>query len=71
MKGAVVEWTQRVHSKLFVILRGSEHHGRLVIRCDQEAALKSLVGEVARMRGGAVHDFVTHCSWRFTRERLY
>ena len=30
------------------------HNGRLVIRCDQEAALKSLVSEVARVRGDAV-----------------
>ena len=30
------------------------HHGRLVIDCGQEAALKSLVSEVARRRGDAV-----------------
>ena len=30
------------------------HHRRLVIRCDQEAAFKSLVTEVARLRGDAV-----------------
>ena len=51
MKGAVMEWTaQRV-------VRDVErlgHHRRLVIRCDQEAAFKSLVTEVARVRGDAV-----------------
>ena len=34
--------------------QGLGHHGRLVIRCDQEAALKSLVSEVARLRGNVV-----------------
>ena len=30
------------------------HHERLVIRCDGEAAVKSLVSEVARVRGDVV-----------------
>ena len=51
MKGAVVEWTAR---QVVRDLERLGHHGRLVIRCDQEAALKSLVSEVARIRGDAV-----------------
>ena len=35
-------------------LEGLGHHRRLVIWCDQEAALESLVGEVAGMGGDAV-----------------
>ena len=51
MKGAVVEWTAQQ------VVRDIEklgHHGRVVNRCDQEAAHKNLVSEVARMRGDAV-----------------
>ena len=40
-------------AKLFVILR-LQRNGRLVIRRDQEAALWSMVSEVARMRSDAV-----------------
>ena len=46
-----MEWTAQQ------VLRDLERlgrHGRLVIRCDQEAALKSLVSEVASERGDAV-----------------
>ena len=46
----MVEWTAQV-------VRDIErlgHHGRVVNRCDQEAAHKNLVSEVARMRGDAV-----------------
>ena len=50
MKGAVKEWTAQQVVRDLERLR---HHGRLVIRCDKEAALKSLVSEVARMRGDA------------------
>ena len=50
MKGAVMEWTAQ---QVVRDLERPRHHGRLVIRCDQEAALKSLVSEVARMRGDA------------------
>ena len=46
MKGVVIEWTaQQVVRDLERLGR----HGRLVIRCDLEATLKSLVSEVARM----------------------
>ena len=51
MKGAVVKWTAQ---QVVRDLEGFGHHGRLVIRCDEEAALRSLVSEVARMRGDAV-----------------
>ena len=51
MKGAVVEWTAR---QVVRDLESLGHHGRLVIRCDQEEAIKSWVSEVARMRGDAV-----------------
>ena len=64
MKGAVVEWTAQQDVRH---LERLGHHGRLVIRCDQDAALKSLVSEAARMRGGRCHDFGTLCRWRFTR----
>ena len=50
-KGAVVEWTAQ---QVVRHLERLGHHGRLVIRCDQDAALKSLVSEAARMRGDAV-----------------
>ena len=50
-KGAVVEWTAQ---QVVRDLERLGHHGRLVIRCDQDAALKSLVSEAARMRGDAV-----------------
>ena len=61
MKGVVIEWTaQQVVRDLERLGR----HGRLVIRCDLEATLKSLVSEVARMRGDAVtmseHSAVGH-----------
>ena len=51
MKGAVVEW---IAQQVVRDLERLGHHGRLVIRCDLEAALKSSVSEVARMRGDAV-----------------
>ena len=50
MMGAVVGWAAQL------VVRDLErlgHYGRLVFRCDQEAALWSLVSEVASMRGGA------------------
>ena len=50
-KGAVVEW---IAQQVVRDLERLGHHGRLVIRCDQDAALKSLVSEAARMRGDAV-----------------
>ena len=50
MKGAVVEWTAR---QVVRDLERLGHHGRSVIRCDQEAALQSLVSEVARVRRDA------------------
>ena len=40
------------HNKLFEIWRGWD--GRLVIRCDHEAALGSLAFEVAHIRGDAL-----------------
>ena len=51
MKGAVVEWTAQ---QVVRDLERLGHHGRLVVRSDQEAALRSLVSEVARLRGDAV-----------------
>ena len=50
-KGAVVEW---IAQQVVRDLERLGHHGRLVILCDQDAALKSLVSEAARMRGDAV-----------------
>ena len=47
----MVEWTAQ---QVVRDLERLGHRGRLVIRCDQEAALNSVVSEVARMRGGAV-----------------
>ena len=51
LKGAVMEWTAQ---QVVCDLERLGHDGRIVIGCDQEAALKSLVSEVARMRGDAV-----------------
>ena len=51
MKGAVVEWTAQ---QVVRDLERLGHHERLVIRCDGEAALKSLVSELARLRGDVV-----------------
>ena len=51
MKGGVIEWTAQ---QVVRDLERLGHHGRLVIRCDQEAALRSSVSEVARMRGDPV-----------------
>ena len=51
MKGAIVEWTAQ---QVVRDLERLGHHGRLVVRSDQEAALRSLVSEVARLRGDAV-----------------
>ena len=51
LKGAVVEWTAQ---QVVRDLERLGHHGRLVVRSDQEAALRSLVSEVARLRGDAV-----------------
>ena len=51
MKGAVMEWTAQ---QVVRDLERLGHHERLVIRCDGEAALKSHVSEVARMRGDVV-----------------
>ena len=50
MNGAVVEWTAQ---QVVRDLERSGHHGRFVVRSDQEAALRSL-SEVARLRGDAV-----------------
>ena len=51
MKGGVVEWTAQQFVRDLEMLG---HHGRLVVRSDQDAALRSLVGQVARFRGDAV-----------------
>ena len=48
VKGAVVDWTSQ---QVVRDLERLGHHGRLVIWCDREAALKCLVSEAARMRG--------------------
>ena len=58
MKGAVVG---RTAQQVVRDLERLGHHGRVVIRCDQEAAHKSLVSEVARMRGDAVTTS-EHCA---------
>ena len=44
-----MDWTAVVRD-----LERVGRHEKLVIRCDQEAALKTLVSEVARVRGDAV-----------------
>ena len=64
MKGAVVEWTAQ---QVVRDLERLGHHGRLVIRCDQDAALKSLVSEAARMRGDAVTISEHSAVGEFTR----
>ena len=51
LKGAAMEWTAQ---QVVCDLGRLGHDGRTGIRCDQEAALKSLVREVARVRGDAV-----------------
>ena len=51
MKGALIKWTAQ---QVVCDLQRLGHHGRLMIRCDQEATLKSLVSEVTRMREDAV-----------------
>ena len=50
LREAAVDWIAQQFVRDFERLG---HHGRLVIRCDQEATLRSLVSEAARMLGEA------------------